>query len=129
MVVKQKTVYVAFDGTEFNSETNCIAYEKKYLTDNISSDCIFLNATKHRLTAEEFLANPETVDGFYVPNEEQAKIISQILEEFDLESPWNDDTYTPGFYWYSNDDGTYVDVKSYLQFWQSIYDSFQKTAS
>lgn len=125
MTTKTTTVYIAYDGTVFEDETECECYEKGNLLNRLSHDCIFLDDAERPVSVEEFFNNPAKVGGIYAPNEEQAKVIHQILVEREFESPWDEDpSFTPGFYWYNYND-RYENVERSLKYWQNIYNSFQ----
>lgn len=101
-------VYFADDGTQFDDEDECLAYENKINKWSKITDSRFWDMMGTPMTIEEWLADPEPCDYMEVANNEEAALILEYLRsEVGLCHPWPDwrvDKPTAGRYYYSHSD-------------------------
>ena len=99
-----KTTYVADDGVEFDTEKECYDYEHRY--DNVvNSGVVFFDSKHNRMPTNDIVDCAERCLGFYVPNEESAKLVHELFREIGCESPWSDyyDNFDIGYFVYENE--------------------------
>ena len=99
-----KTIYVADDGTEFDTERECYEYEHRY--DNIvKSGVVFFDSKHNRMPTDDIVDCAERCLGLYVPTEESAKLVHELFRTIGCESPWSDysSTFDIGYFVYKNE--------------------------
>lgn len=116
--MKTKTIYIAFDGTTFDDELDCLDYEKKNSFKQLSSNCTFLDRKGEPRSHEEFRENPGSIFGMYIPSLEDAEIVRDICIEVGASSPWDYETFeSTGFFWYC---GGWENVDEMIKYWTEI---------
>jgi hypothetical protein len=99
-----KTTYVADDGMEFETETECYEYEHRY--DNITkSGVVFFDSKHNRMPTDDIVYCAERCLGLYVPTEESAKLVHELFRTIGCESPWSDysSTFDIGYFVYESE--------------------------
>lgn len=103
-----KTVYIASDGTTFDTELECLGYEKECCFNQLSPKSTFLDEDGNPMSPREFYESPDCIFGMYVPTLKDAEIIHNRCKEYGASSPWDDEAFEspgffdPGYYWYYN---------------------------
>ena len=111
--MKEIISYEAFDGTIFEDEDECVAYEKQAQSGEFLGQIHFFNASKKplKLSCDQdyiYYAVVKTLDAAVWWNDRCA--------EEGLEQPFKTRAYAPGFYWYD----TYTDK------WKSLEEEKEK---
>lgn len=103
----QKTLYIAFDGKEFDDEYDCADYEIEQM---------MLNAKGLRMYDENgnLTDDAERCDYLFCPTEEDAAAYAALSEYIGLESPWGNEDPRPGAWIWSNHWENYEDIRSDL---------------
>lgn len=83
-----RTIYIADDGTEFDNENECYAYEHQF-DDIVNSDVKFWDLQRKPLDKSDIKDCLETCYAMYIPNEEIAKVVYDAFEYFGIENPWS----------------------------------------
>lgn len=100
--MKKIEFWEADDGTRFNSEEGCLAYENKFA--ELDKHIIFFNSKYEKLT-DDFWTKVEKCWGMFIPNDKYATAIDKVFEEEGYESPF-DYAYhrepKAGHYYYAN---------------------------
>lgn len=98
-----KIIYIANDGTEFDNEEECYAYEHQF-DDIINSDVKFWDLQRRPLDKSDIENCLETCCVMYIPNQEIAKIVNGTFKYFGIETPWSDEIsdsdFDIGYFYY-----------------------------
>lgn len=121
-----KTLYIADDGEEFETEKECYEYEHRF--DKIKqSNILFFNNDKKLLNKEDIENCITSCFGLYVSTEEEAKLLYDAFEYYGIENPWSryDETFTTGYFIYTS---YWQNVENELNYWNNIKNTFIKNA-
>lgn len=97
----EKTIYIADDGTQFNFEDDCLAYEQRQLytkTASLNNDLFCFDMENKRYfptTYQDF----ENLKSFFCKTQEAYDILQQVEDKAEARClPFEDDSYQPHDY-------------------------------
>lgn len=97
----EKTIYIADDGTQFNFEDDCLAYEQRQLytkAANLNNDLFCFDMENKRYfptTYQDF----ENLKSFFCKTQEAYEILQQVEDKADARFlPFEGDSYQPHDY-------------------------------
>lgn len=124
--------YVANDGREFDSESQCQRYERNLQFTTFMSSISksrFFDVYGNCMEVEEFYRYPWRCDFMEVANREEAEIIHIFLRGVSCKSPWNDDNQPKAgrYYWddYDDDNGKWFAfdyMREKIDFVQKVFE-------
>lgn len=98
--MKEIKYYIADDGTEFDSEDECLEYENRF--SSIVNKIIFIQDREILDPKESNIKHCcEWCTAIYVPHEEDIEAISQMFDSFGVENPFNN-CYCSGIHYYED---------------------------
>lgn len=115
--------YVAFDGTEFDDEEECLEYEKLKHAEEFVGQIHFFNVFKKPLTIN---CDQGIVDYAVVDTTEAAEWWNDLCVEEGLEQPFKKRAYKPGFYWFDTCYDTWRCLQEEMEKLQSLADEFRQ---
>lgn len=94
-------IYRADDGKEFYSQDECESYERrKGVLENPLDSCFYDRKGK-RMSLENFVDNPDECYFMSIINEDEARRIEEICQEWGCYSPYDiNDEYVTGDFFY-----------------------------
>lgn len=129
-----KTLFIAYDGEEFDSEQACYDYEHRY-DDILSSNICFFDV-HHNLIKVKEDSNPvgfiDNTYAIYIPfgQEEMVRRIHQWFRDEGIESPWGiykepKNLYV-GYHYYDTTKDEWVSLDEQLQKINSVRDNLMR---
>lgn len=98
--MKEIKYYIADDGTEFDSEDECLEYENRF--SSIMDKIIFIQDREILDPKESNIKHCcEWCTAIYVPHEEDIETVSQMFDSFGVENPFNN-CYRSGIHYYED---------------------------
>ena len=86
--MKKIEFWEAEDGERFETEAECLAHENRFA--ELSEKIKFFNAN-YELMTEDFLYDAEQCYAMYIPTNEIAEKLHEVLKEEDIEDPFDID--------------------------------------
>jgi hypothetical protein len=123
------TTYVAFDGSEFDDEDDCLAYERTMKATDYEKEIFF-----YGINREPVPLNVEDLDDVYFVNIKTEKAKEWFVDRcYDSGSvhPWSYDPYRreefpmTGFFWFDTYDDTWHHWQTEIERLNAIRDYFQ----
>jgi hypothetical protein len=111
--MRVKKVYIAYDGTQFSNEKDCVEYEKqnnyKELFENYGSKIRFYGNEGQFLQVEELSEYDfDNLDYIYLEDSNLAEITANYIEE-SIPSPFKDFGNIAGYFWWDYDNEEWHD--------------------
>ena len=121
--MKEIIKYEAFDGTIFEDEYECIAYERLKQSEGFSGQIHFFNCWKKPMKL-----NCDQNDVYYavVDTKEAAEWWNEICAEEGSVQPFKQRDYKPGFYWYEDYNEGWKCLEEEMEKLQLMADEFQQ---
>ena len=121
--MKEIITYEAFDGTIFEDEYECVAYERLKQSEGFSGQIHFFNIRKRPLPIS---CDQDGVYYVIVDTTEAAEWWNDLCAKEGLEQPFKKKVCKPGFYWYETCDDTWKCLQEEMEKLQMMADEFQQ---
>jgi hypothetical protein len=112
------TYYEAEDGTRFDTEEECIEYEKQCSIESLGSDAIMLNFAgkpTDDISAVEFLI---------VKTDEAARKVQAIFDMNEIVAPFDEMAPKAGYYLYDSDSWSWTSLEDYIEHLNDLWAFF-----
>ena len=123
------TTYVAFDGSEFDDEDDCLAYERTMKATDYEKEIFFYNVNR-----EPVPLHVEDLNDVYFVNIKTEKACQWFVDrsqDCGSTHPWSYDSHRKndfpmtGFFWFDTNDDTWHHWKTEFEKLNEIRDHFQ----
>ena len=121
----EKTIYIAFDGKEFNNEYDCIEYELNTKLKDIGDDLLLYDKNGKKIEKIDNQLLAESIDYIVVKSEKAYEYFVEQMDYFGLNYP---DYYNSPIcsYCYDYDENEWINIEDRVQCLQLEIDKLSK---
>lgn len=121
----EKTIYVAFDGKEFDDEGDCREYELNTKLKNIGDDLLLYDKNGKKIEKIDNQLLAESIDYIVVKSEKAYEYFVEQMDYFGLNYP---DYYNSPIcsYYYDYDENEWINIEDRVQCLQLEIDKLSK---
>lgn len=123
--MREKIIYVAIDGVEFDNEQECVKYEGSLRANSLSKTTLFLNEQFEIMNIQTL--NPEQVFYIYVDNDDDKKFIENFFDSNWCSSPFTiykgqdvDLSEYSGWFYYDSDEDEWKHFETEVQVYKDM---------
>ena len=121
----EKTIYIAFDGKEFEDEYDCREYELNTKLKDIGDDLLLYDKNGKKIEKIDNQLSAESIDYIVVKSEKAYEYFVEQMDYFGLNYP---DYYNSPIcsYYYDYDENEWINIKDRVQCLQLEIDKLSK---
>lgn len=121
----EKTIYIAFDGKEFNDEGDCREYELNTKLKDIGDDLLLYDKNGKKIEKIDNQLLAESIDYIVVKSEKAYEYFVEQMDYFGLNYP---DYYNSPIcsYYYDYDENEWINIEDRVQCLQLEIDKLSK---
>ena len=129
--MREKIIYVAIDGVEFDNEQECMKYEGSLRANSLSKTTLFLNEQFEIMNIQTL--NPEQVFYIYVDNDDDKKAIDEYFSNHWCSNPFAKDycqyvdlSDYSGWFYYDTEKDEWKHFETEVQVYKDMENNFTK---
>ena len=129
--MREKIIYVAIDGVEFDNEQECMKYEGSLRANSLSKTTLFLNEQFEIMNIQTL--NPEQVFYIFVDNDDDKKAIDEYFTNHWCSSPFSEDYHQSvdlskhsGWFYFDTKEDEWKHFETEVQVYKNMEGNFIK---
>ena len=120
----KKTIYIAFDGKQFDDEDKCVEYESLAKAKEIGDDLLLYDKNGNRIKTINY-ASADKIDYIIVKSEKAYDYLEEKMDNYGLDYP-SFSSKLPIYSYYSYDKNEWCDIKDKIEDLQEELDRLNK---
>ncbi len=129
--MREKIIYVAIDGREFDNEKKCIEYENSLRMNGLCKSTLFLNGQFEIMNFQTL--NPEQIFYIYVNNDDDKKAIDEYFTNHWCSSPFSEDYHQSvdlskhsGWFYFDTKEEEWKHFETEVQVYKNMENNFSQ---